>query len=105
MICIERVKTSGLVECPLPFNEERDREDVCAIARLVQFWGRSRLFPYWNAFRQKAGERIEAIANHGIPTTPTIIVGPVGRAGLRLADPMASSRQSLEETLRHFPRR
>lgn len=105
VICIERVKTSGLVECPLPFNDEKDREDVCAIARLVQFWGRSRLFPYWNTFRQKVGERIEAIANRGITTTPTIIVRPVGRAGLRLADPMASSRQSLAETLRHFPRR
>ena len=101
LICIERVRTSGLCECPLPFKQARDGDEVCAIARLVQFWGRARLFSYWSEFHRKAGDRIEAIVGE----ESTVITGKIGRAGMRLADPIANSRQSLAETLRHLTQR
>lgn len=98
LICIERVDTSGLAACPVRFRDGEDTESVCAIARQVQFWGRSRLFRYWNTFRRKAGERIETI----VGCSSVEITGKVGVAGLRLADPSIGSRQSLAQTLRHL---
>lgn len=101
LICIERSNTEGMTSCPLPFQEGKDTEAVCAIARLVRFWGRSRLFPYWNAFRQKAGDRIETITG----CSSSAVSGKVGLAGLRLADPIIHARRSLVETLRHLNER
>ena len=98
LICIERVHTDGLTACPVRFRDGEDTESVCAIARQVQFWGRSRLFRYWNMFRTKAGERIETI----VGCSSMEITGKVGVAGLRLADPSIGSRQSLARTLRHL---
>lgn len=98
LICIERVDTGGLTACPVRFRDGEDTEIVCAIARQVQFWGRSRLFCYWNVFRAKAGERIETI----VGCSSMEITGKVGVAGLRLADPSIGSRQSLAQTLRHL---
>ena len=98
LICIERVHTDGLTACPVRFRDGEDTESVCAIARQVQFWGRSRLFRYWNMFRTKAGERIETI----VGCSSMEITGKEGVAGLRLADPSIGSRQSLARTLRHL---
>ena len=98
LICSARASTEGLTGCPLPFQRGKDPEEVCAIAHLVKFWGRSRLFPYWKTFRQKAGDRIETICG----SSSFSITGKVGVAGVRLADPLPYSRQSLAETLRHL---
>lgn len=88
----------GLMGCPLPFQHGKDPEDVCAIAHLVTFWGQSRLFPYSKTFLQKAGDRIETIGG----SLSVAITGKVAVAGVCLADPIISSRQSLAETLRHL---
>lgn len=98
LICIERASTAGLTECPARFRDGEDTEAVCAIARQVQFWGRSRLLRYWHAFRRKAGERIETI----VGSANAEITGNVGVTGLHLADPMIGSRHSLVQALRHL---
>ena len=101
LICIDHGRTLGLCDCPSPFEEGKDEDDKCAIARLVRFWGRARLFPYWNEFLKKAGKKIEQVTAH-TGTGRTGITGNIGRAGLCLADPFPHSRQSLSETLRHL---
>lgn len=98
LICIERLKTDGLCCCPRPFDIHRDLGEISAIARLVQFWGRSRLFPFWSAFRRKVGQRIEEI--NGRDILP--ISGIIGQVGIRLAQPFPTSRMSIEEALRHL---
>lgn len=101
LICIERISIEGLAGCPRPFRDGIDSEEVCAIARLVQFWGRSRLYPYWNAFRRKAGDRIETIEG----VSALAISDKVGVAGMGLANPSITARQSLSEILRHLTAR
>lgn len=101
LICIDRGRTLGLCECPSPFEEGKDDDEKCAIARLVRFWGRARLFPYWNEFLKKAGKKIEQVTAH-TGADRTGITGNIGRAGIYLADPIPHSRQSLSETLRHL---
>ena len=101
LICIDRGRTLGLCDCPSPFEEGKDEDDKCAIARLVRFWGQARLFPHWNEFLKKAGKKIEQVTAH-TGTGRTGITGNIARAGLSLADPFPHSRQSLSETLRHL---
>lgn len=98
LICIDLGRTNGLCECPLPFKEGEDRDDKCAVARLVRFWGRAKLFPYWSELLEKAGEGIERIAGNASGN----VTDRIGRVGLKLADPIPSSRQSLSEALRHL---
>ena len=98
LICIDLGRMNGLCECPLPFKEGEDRDDECAVACLVRFWGRAQLFPYWSEMLEKAGERIDCIAGNASAN----VTDRVGRVGLKLAHPIPSSRQSLSDAFRHL---
>ena len=100
LICIARGTTQGLGRCPPPFEECKDRDDKRAIARLVRFWGRARLYPYWTDFRKIAGDEIDQV--DGNPSEA--ITGKIGLTGLRLVHPIPNSRQSLAESLRVLSR-
>ena len=98
LICIARGRTQGLCEAPLTFEEGKDRDEKSAISCLVQFWGRGRLYPYWNEFLRMTGDGLEKISGMACAT----LSDDIGMIGLHLAHPIPDSRQSLTDALRNL---
>ena len=98
LICIARGRTQGLCEAPLTFEDGRDRGEKSAISCLVQFWGRGRLYPYWNDFLGITGDVLETISGMAGAT----VSDDIGVVGLHLAHPIPDSRQSLTDALRNL---
>lgn len=98
LICIARGRTQGLCEVPLTFDEGKDRDEKSAISCLVQFWGRGRLYPYWNEFLRITGDGLEKISGKACGT----LSDDIGVVGLYLAHPIPDSRQSLTDALRNL---